>query len=261
MRCLSTRIRSPKDHEGIQTAHSRIPRSAVSSIRSVAGEPSSTQDNRMRRYAIVGSSGHAITLQYQQDKKARIVKQYLHAAWRIFMTKNLPRRGKMPRTEKQNLGDRGEQLVAKVVRCPGCKREERTLRTLPPNFKCADVVCDFCGYLAQVKTKSIKGLLPAICPSPILGAAWAPQKQRMEAGVYFSLFIVIENEDGISSIFFLPRDLQTAEMFVPRKPLSSTARRAGWQGFTIDLAKALAAPVLYEDGDVSQFGKPKRARL
>lgn len=134
------------------------------------------------------------------------------------------------------------------------------MRSLPPNFKCADVICDFCGYLAQVKTKSWKGTLPESCPPTILGAAWGPQKQRMDAGVYFSLFIVLENEIGVMSVYFLPRDLQTKEMFVPRKPLSENARRAGWQGFRIDASKALAEPVRYADGEVVEFS-PKNAKV
>ncbi|MDP9430884.1 MAG: hypothetical protein M3Q47_19405 [Actinomycetota bacterium] len=151
----------------------------------------------------------------------------------------------MSPTAKQSLGALGEAHVARSVRCPGCKRTERTLRTLPPNFKCADVVCDFCGYLLQVKTKSVKGPLPSACPAKIPGAAWGPQKERMDAGVYFSLFVVLVNDAGDLATFFLPRDLQTPEMFVERKPLSPTARRAGWTGFTIDVSKALAPPSRY----------------
>lgn len=110
----------------------------------------------------------------------------------------------MSPTAKQSLGKRGEGLVARVVRCPGCKRPERTFRTPPANFKCADVICDFCGYLAQVKTKTVKGPLTNACPTLILGAAWGPQKARMDAGVYFSLYVVLENEQKLMSIFFLP---------------------------------------------------------
>ena len=149
-------------------------------------------------------------------------------------------------TERQALGNRGERLIVKTVKCPGCKSKERTLRLLPPNFKCADIICDFCGYLAQVKTKSVRGNLPDTCPPTILGAAWAPQRDRMSSGVYFSLFIVLESDLKATAIYFLPRELQTPEMFIPRKPLSSTAKRAGWQGYMIDLKLALgpAVPLL-----------------
>lgn len=119
-------------------------------------------------------------------------------------------------TAKQRLGEAGELLVAKHARCPGCKRTERTLKVLPTNFKCADLICEFCGYLAQVKSKSINGALPAYVTGKILGAAWGPQRDRMTAGTYFSLYIVLVSDSGMGGIYFLSRDLQTEAMFTPR---------------------------------------------
>jgi len=134
-------------------------------------------------------------------------------------------------TEKQKLGDWGEKHVASRCACPRCKREN-TMKLLPPNFRCADLVCDFCGYLAQVKTSRVKSV--EFLPKTILGAAWSPQKERMDAGIYFPLFIVLVTGDfKKSAIYFLSADLQTPEMFIPRKPLSASAKRAGWQGFLI----------------------------
>src|SRR5256885_15818813 len=91
-------------------------------------------------------------------------------------------------TSRQALGRRGELLVAQSCPCPRCKRS-RTLRRLPTNFKCADVICDFCGYLAQVKTVTSPN--PSSIPRALLGAAWCVQKERMDAGIYFPLFIVL----------------------------------------------------------------------
>ena len=158
----------------------------------------------------------------------------------------------MAATTKQALGSRGEGLVARTVPCPGCKRSARTLRLLPSNFKCADLICDFCGYLAQVKTKQVKAL-PTNCPTTFPGAAWGPQAERMEAGIFFSLFLVLEASDRSAAIYFLPRDLQTREMFVRREALSATAKRAGWQGFLIDVSKAVAMPARYSAEGVDVF--------
>ena len=133
-------------------------------------------------------------------------------------------------TEKQKLGDWGENLIRKKFNCPGCKRE-KTLRKLPPNFKCADIICDFCGYLAQVKTNNHKNLDEL--PSKILGGAWKPQKERMDSGIYFPLFIVLKNDKKFS-IFYLSADLQEEKMFLKRNKLSKDAKRDGWQGFYID---------------------------
>ena len=112
---------------------------------------------------------------------------------------------------------------------------------LPTNFKCADLVRDFCGYLAQVKSVTVKN--PDVIPKRVLGAAWKPQLERMDASIYFPLYLVLVESSRNFAIYFLPKELQTREMFVPRKPLSSTAKRAGWQGYEIDLATALGQPI------------------
>jgi type II restriction enzyme len=129
-------------------------------------------------------------------------------------------------TEKQALGEKGERLVAKLCHCPRCKRAA-TLRRLRTNFKCADIICDFCGYLAQVKTMS---QYTEILPDTVLGAAWSVQKERIDAGVYIPLFLV-QVEERRKRIAYLAADLQDKSMFSKRKPLSTEAKRAGWQGF------------------------------
>src|SRR5437868_10157168 len=101
--------------------------------------------------------------------------------------------------------------VASQCSCPRCKRP-RTLRRLPTNFKCADLICDFCGFLAQVKTTAVADVNRA--PDNIMGAAWAPQKARMDAGIYFPLYIVAVSKDGSShAIYYLSADLQESDIF------------------------------------------------
>lgn len=136
-------------------------------------------------------------------------------------------------TARQALGAFGEERVVKECSCPRCKRE-RTLIRLPTNFKCADIICDFCVYLAQVKAATIRDVEDL--PNTILGAAWGPQQERMNSAIYFPLFLVLVGPRRREySIFYLASDLQEPRMFKPRPPLSATARRAGWQGFTYDL--------------------------
>ena len=101
------------------------------------------------------------------------------------------------------------------------------------------MICDFCGYLAQVKTARVGNI--EIVPKAVLGAAWGPQKERMEAAIYFPLFLVLVGNAKKYSIFYLSADLQKALMFRPRTPLSANARRAGWQGFVYDLEPVRAS--------------------
>ncbi len=144
-------------------------------------------------------------------------------------------------TEKQFLGKFGEKVVATSQHCPKCKRK-KTLKSLPPNFKCANIVCDFCGYLAQVKSFTTKNT--DRLPDQIPGAAWGPQKERMDAGIFYPLYLVAVSSSSKSyGLWYLPADLQNFAMFVPRKPLSAKAKRHGWQGFMIDLRKAVSLPI------------------
>jgi hypothetical protein len=136
-------------------------------------------------------------------------------------------------TDKQKLGVYGENLVIKNLICQKCKKN-KTLKKLPTNFKCADIICDFCGFLAQVKTSNVKNI--DILPNTILGAGWKVQKERMNEGIYFPLYLILVNQNNYS-IFYLSVDNQSEEIFIPRKPLSSKARRAGWQGFMYDISK------------------------
>jgi type II restriction enzyme len=157
-------------------------------------------------------------------------------------------------TDKQELGALGEQLVVQSCACPKCK-QRRTLQPLRTNFKCADVICDFCGYLGQVKASTSKdGKTP---PPRLLGAAWGPQKKRMDAGIYFPLFLVLVTpaRDRFS-IHYLSADLQSQDLFEERKPLSVNAKRAGWQGFNYRLDTAKERLILIAEGTLPLRRRP-----
>jgi len=160
-------------------------------------------------------------------------------------------------TAKQELGELGEKLVVRNCTCPKCKRS-RTLRTLPPNFQCADIICNFCGYLAQVKAHTCKD---AKTPPPkLLGAAWGPQKDRMAAGIYFPLFLVLAAPAaGRFSIHYLSADLQTPDMFLERVPLREGAKREGWQGFHYHLAPLRDRLIQIAEGRLPRRRAPTRA--
>lgn len=139
----------------------------------------------------------------------------------------------MARTAMQQLGDLGEKLVARKARCPRCKRQ-RTLKQLPANFKCADLVCDFCGFLAQVKT--VRSSDVEKLPDQLRGAAWRPIKERMDAAIYLPLYLVLTNPlSQNATVWYLSPDVQEPEMYQPRQPLSEGTRRAGWQGVRYNL--------------------------
>ena len=133
-------------------------------------------------------------------------------------------------TVLQQTGDDGEELVRKFCNCPRCNHKGR-FRKLTSGFKSVDLICEFCGFVAQVKTKTVRNIDKV--PSTILAGAWSVQKERVDAGIVNPLFIVLRNGKDKSkfAIYYLASEHQKVEMFIPRNPLSEKARRAGWQGF------------------------------
>jgi type II restriction enzyme len=87
--------------------------------------------------------------------------------------------------------------------------------------------------LAQVKAKKVVD--PSRIPEWVLGGGWQVQKARMDSGIYFPLFLVLFASANRYAVYYLSADLQDRHIFVPRPPLSATARRAGWRGFRYKL--------------------------
>ena len=126
------------------------------------------------------------------------------------------------RTNKQLLGDFGENLIIKKFNCPKCKRL-KSLKKLPPNFKCADIICDFCGYLAQVKTKTVSDIEKF--PSQILGAAW-PSKRKNGCGNIFPFICNIKERKKVFSILFIIRSTNRRNVY--KKKTFIKKRKTCW---------------------------------
>lgn len=141
-------------------------------------------------------------------------------------------------TDRQALGASGEKAVAARVACPVCNRL-RHLSRLPANFQCADLICRFCGYLAQVKAWTAQDDRQEL-PTRILGAAWRPQHEQILAGIFHGLYLVgFTKTRRLIRIDYVPAHVLqvTPSVFEPRAPLSATAKRAGWTGFYYNLSK------------------------
>jgi hypothetical protein len=139
-------------------------------------------------------------------------------------------------TARQQLGEKGEAMVSRHVACPRCNRPHH-LAKLQRNFQCADLICKFCGYLAQVKAATIPG---SEFPDRLLGAAWGPQHEQIIAGIYHGLYLVgFSPSSRLIRIDYVPAHIlqTTPEVFEPRRPLSPEAKTAGWQGFYYNLTK------------------------
>jgi type II restriction enzyme len=72
-----------------------------------------------------------------------------------------------------------------------------------------------------------------------LGGKWSSTEKRIEAGIYFPLYLVLFDENRIkdASVWYLSADLQPTSMYKPRNPKSATSANPGYVGFTYDLTQ------------------------
>ena len=159
----------------------------------------------------------------------------------------------VPRTSHQALGDYGEAVVARLP-CPKCKHD-RTLRRLPVNFRWADIICDFCGYLAQSQGDGASRRRHSATIAH--GSCRGPQNERMTAGIYFPLFIVVANADrSAHAVYYLPADLQQPEMFQQRRPSQANGAPSGMGGLQTTTRPARGTPANTADLIRSQRERP-----
>ncbi|HAD07741.1 MAG TPA: hypothetical protein DCE76_11350 [Anaerolineaceae bacterium] len=139
-----------------------------------------------------------------------------------------------------------EAWSAENLWCPSC---EGQLTSLPPNSRTSDFVCGNCGEFYQLKSKSKP------FGKKIVGAHYITTIQAINNGCHPSLILLQYDASNlfITNIKILHRSWITEQNIVPRPPLSSQARRAGWQGCLIFLDKipSKAFVVMVQDGVVS----------
>lgn len=74
-----------------------------------------------------------------------------------------------------------------------------------------------------------------------MSAAWKPQHQRILAGIYSGLYLTGYRKNGKTLVlieYVPPQILEaTPQVYEPRKPLSATAQRAGWRGYTLNVGR------------------------
>ncbi len=143
----------------------------------------------------------------------------------------------IPRPANAETGRQGEAAVTRLVACPRCGRKPGHLRPLEAGFQCADVICKFCGFLAQVKATRVS---PEKRPTRVLGGSWTPQHEQILADIFQALFIVTLDSSGRPhSIYYVPAHILRAHpsVYKPRNPLPPTARRPNFRGFVYDLSE------------------------
>ena len=126
------------------------------------------------------------------------------------------------------VGEAMEDCVI-TLPCPFC--HETSLAKYKTNQKSKDVLCGKCGCEIQIKaTKHTKNARTTI---KLLGAEYRTTLSSVKENNVHYLVLLYSTKDGkytIRDICLIHHDDITESWIIPRKPLSSAAKRAGWQG-------------------------------
>lgn len=126
------------------------------------------------------------------------------------------------------IGEAVEDCVA-TMPCPICNT--RTLVKYKTNQKSKDVRCEKCS--CQIQIKATKHTTKQKTSLKLLGAEYKTTCASIkENNVHYLvlMYSVVGDNYTINDIYFIDHANINESCIIPRKPLSSTARRAGWQG-------------------------------
>lgn len=134
-------------------------------------------------------------------------------------------------------GAAAEAWASENLYCPSCGVSG--LAATPTNTKVLDFACSRCALRLQLKAK--KGRFGGA----FANSAYAPKIEAIRARRMpdYALVSYDPRQGSVTGLTFLPGHFLTEQAVQARKPLSSTARRAGWVGSNV-LLRALPADAL-----------------
>ena len=131
--------------------------------------------------------------------------------------------GEQYRNKSQKIRVMSESWIEENMFCPCCGNSH--LFRLKNNEPVADMKCDNCGELFELKSKEGK------IGKKINDGAYTTMLRRITSITNPELLVMQYSSDYIvTDLIFIPKFFFVPQIIEKRKPLASTARRAGWIG-------------------------------
>ncbi len=124
-----------------------------------------------------------------------------------------------------------ERWVKENSYCPNCGKDN--INEYPNNQPVADFFCGFCREDFELKSKNGK------LGKKINDGAYSTMIERITSDVNPNFFFLTYSKINwqVNNFLIIPKHFFQPEIIERRKPLSATARRAGWTGCNIDLQR------------------------
>lgn len=125
-----------------------------------------------------------------------------------------------------------EHWIAANLFCPVCGVP--VLSRYAANQPVADFFCDQCREEFELKAKRTNR--PQMEPHKIVNGSYEAVIRRITSLHNPHLLCMTHHQSMVTNLLFIPKFFFVPEIIEKRKPLASSARRAGWVGCTINLA-------------------------
>lgn len=129
-----------------------------------------------------------------------------------------------------------EGWVANSIKCPACGG---ALKPTPNNTKARDFLCSSCADAFELKSKK------SPFGKTVVNGAYRTLVESIRANAAPNLFLLqYQVPFAAVNLSVLPKRFLVEPMIIKRKPLSPTARRAGWVGCNIDLSLVVRSALI-----------------
>ena len=132
------------------------------------------------------------------------------------------------KSEPQKIRVLSEDWVSNQSYCPNCSGEP--LVEFTNNQPVADFYCSNCNEEFELKSKKAK------LRNIINDGAYDTMIERINSDNNPNFFFLTYSQEySVNNFLIIPKQFFKPDMIIKRKPLSATAKRAGWVGCNIDL--------------------------
>lgn len=130
------------------------------------------------------------------------------------------------KSNSQKVRVMSENWVGRNIFCPICGNPH--ISNLDNNMPVADLQCDNCGEIYELKSKQGK------IGNKISDGAYSTMLERINSSSNPDLFVMSYSKDyQVTDLVLIPKFFFVESIIEKRKPLAPTARRAGWVGCNI----------------------------
>ena len=139
------------------------------------------------------------------------------------------------KSESRIVGEAGEYYIKSKIRCVRCN--DNNFEKCKTNEQSKDLICISCNQKYQVKAKSVtqKQVINIKNKKKFktIGGEYSTTLKNINEQIDYIIILYEKQSYKIINILYIKNENINSVCIIPRKPLSITAKRAGWQGCNI----------------------------